>query len=63
MTSTLQNLVSDLQARYPDELPPNNITIDQLRYLQGNREVVDYILQYLTNNEEDIERNDILRDS
>ncbi len=62
MTSTLQTLVSNLQLRYPDELPPTTVSLERLRYLQGNKEVVDYVLQYLTDLSEEIDRDDILRD-
>lgn len=61
--TTLQSLLSNLELRYPDVLPPTNCDLAKLRYLQGNREVVDYVLQYLTANEEDMARDDILRDS
>jgi len=40
-----QELVDKLDALYPDKLPKDSITIEELTYLQGQRVVIDQIKQ------------------
>ncbi len=63
MISPLQNLVYNLEKRYPNTLPVQQITQEELALLQGQQQVVAYVTQFLQVNAEEIERDDILRDS
>lgn len=59
--SVLENLAKDLQKRFPNVLPKGDTSIDKIQKLQGNQEVVDYILSYLHANEQEIKRESILK--
>ena len=63
MISPLQNLVDNLEKRYPNTLPLIQTTQEELALLQGQQQVVAYVTQFLQVNAEEIERDDILRDS
>jgi len=39
------------------------MTIEEFRYLQGNKEVVDYVIAFLHAHDEELERDKLLRDS
>lgn len=66
MTSTLQSLVSVLRDRYPNTLPLHNdkepMDIEKFRFIQGNIEVVHFVMAYLNANSEEIERDELLGD-
>jgi len=42
--STLQTLLDKLQLRYPNKLPPVGTDINELYYMQGQLDVVTYII-------------------
>lgn len=63
MASTLTSLVTALRDRYPNTLPTDKMTIEEFRYLQGNKEVVDYVIAFLHAHDEELERDELLRDS
>ena len=63
MTTTLQQLVTNLDARFPNVLPPRHTEISELYYLQGQREVVEYVLSYLKSNQQEDDRESILKGS
>ena len=63
MKSPLQNLVTNLKKRYPNTLPIKQTTQEELALLQGQQQVVEYVTQFLQVNAEEINRDDILRDS
>lgn len=60
---TLRKLAEDVQKRFPDKLPKIQVTGEEVALLQGQQQVVEYILTYLQVNSEEILRDDILRDS
>lgn len=63
MTSMLQQLASDIQLRYPDTIPKVQVTGEEIALLQGQQQVVEYVLTYLKANAKEIDRDEILGDS
>ena len=63
MTTVLQQLTEDLKLRFPNTLPPKHTELSELSFLQGNQEVVEFVLDYLKANEQEVERESILRGS
>ena len=63
MTSTLQQLTENLALRYPNKLPPKHTELNELCHLQGQQEVVEYVIQYLRANQEELDRESILKGS
>ena len=63
MTSPLQSLIKNLKERFPNELPPKHTELSELSYLQGNQEVVEYVISFLKANEEELNRDSILSGS
>lgn len=60
---TLLKLAENVQQRFPDKLPKIQVTGEEVALLQGQQQVIEYILTYLQVNSEEINRDDILRDS
>jgi hypothetical protein len=56
-------LVESIKQRFPDKLPVNQTSQEELAFLQGQQFVVAYVLEYLHVNEKEIERGDILGNS
>lgn len=63
MTTVLQQLTENLTARFPNELPPRHTELSELCHLQGNQEVVEYVLSYLQANDKEVTRESLLRNS
>ena len=63
MTSTLQQLTENLKERFPNRLPPRHTELSELCHLQGNQEVVEYVLIFLDANAEELERESLLEGS
>ena len=63
MTSTLQQLTVNLELRYPNKLPPKHTELSELCHLQGLQEVVEYVIHYLQANQEELDRESILKGS
>ena len=60
MESTLQKLLEKLKARFPNELPRLVDGIEDIRFLQGNQEVIEYIESFVVSNQEEIDRDGLL---
>ena len=61
--SPLTSLIDNIAKRYPNTLPINQITAEELALLQGQQQVVVYVTEFLKANQTEIDRDDILRDS
>jgi hypothetical protein len=63
MKSPLIHLLDNLQKRFPNELPVKQTTPEELALLQGTQLVVRYVEEFLHVNQDEVDRDDILRDS
>lgn len=63
MISPLKNLVDNMGKRFPNTLPTQRLTAEELSLLQGQQIVVTYVKEFLAANQEEVDRDDILRNS
>lgn len=47
----LQTLLNQLNLRFPNELPPKGTCSNELYYLQGQQEVIDFIQEMMEKDE------------